>query len=61
MAGSYKMLVGPDGKFTFELIEDMGDAHEACEECFELIRQLKARVKELEENAGRWQQTTPDD
>lgn len=40
MAGSYNHLVGEDGKFTFDLIENMGDAYEACEECFDIIKKL---------------------
>lgn len=37
MAGSYRHLVGRDGKFTFDLIDNLGDAYEACEECFDII------------------------
>lgn len=37
MAGSMNHLVDRDGRFTMEFIENMGDAHEALEECFDLI------------------------
>ena len=44
MAGSYNHLVGVNGEFTFEYIENLGDAHEACEDCFQLIKQLKTTI-----------------
>lgn len=37
MAGSLSHIVDDDGTFTMELIENLGDAHEALEECFQLI------------------------
>ena len=38
MAGSYDHLRNDDtGAFRFDLIENLGDAHEACEECFYII------------------------
>jgi hypothetical protein len=37
MAGSLKHIVAPDGTFTMDTIENLGDAHEALEECFDLI------------------------
>lgn len=40
MAGSYAHLVAEDGAFQFDLIENLGDAHEACEECFDIIHTL---------------------
>jgi hypothetical protein len=40
MAGSLNHIIDDDGSFTFELIENMGDAHEACEECFDIIAAL---------------------
>ena len=40
MAGSLNHLVGADGKFTMDLIENLGDAHEALEECFRPIHYL---------------------
>ncbi len=42
MAGSYNHLVAEDGSFSMELIENMGDAHEALEECFEIITSARA-------------------
>lgn len=40
MAGSLNHLVTEDGAFTFDLIDNLGDAHEACEECFDIIAHL---------------------
>lgn len=38
MAGSLSHIVKKDGTFWMDLIENMGDAHEALEECFHVIR-----------------------
>jgi DNA-binding FadR family transcriptional regulator len=40
MAGSLGHLVTDDGGFSFALIENLGDAHEACEECYDIIAVL---------------------
>ena len=40
MAGSLDHIVGDDGRFRMDLIENLGDAHEALEECFHIIRHL---------------------
>jgi hypothetical protein len=40
MAGSYGHIRGEDGKFTMDGIENIGDAHEALEECFHMIEFL---------------------
>ena len=40
MAGSLSHITGKDGEFCFDLIENMGDAHEALAECFYIIREL---------------------
>jgi hypothetical protein len=41
MAGSYSHLRDAQtGQFRFDLIENLGDAYEACEECFFLIAYL---------------------
>lgn len=40
MAGSLNHIVDKDGGFTMDLIENLGDAHEALEECFVLIYEL---------------------
>lgn len=40
MAGSLSHIIDADGRFTMELIDNMGDAHEALEECFALILEL---------------------
>lgn len=37
MAGSLNHIVAEDGSFTMDLIESMGDAHEALEECHAII------------------------
>ncbi|NJM10588.1 MAG: hypothetical protein HC889_00545 [Synechococcaceae cyanobacterium SM1_2_3] len=40
MAGSLNHIVGVDGRFTMDTIENLGDAHEALEECFAIIYHL---------------------
>lgn len=40
MAGSLNHMVDKKGRFSFELIENMGDAYQACEECFDIIAHL---------------------
>ncbi len=40
MAGSFDHCDKDDGTFCFDLIENMGDAHEACEEMHWLVRRL---------------------
>jgi hypothetical protein len=40
MAGSLNHIVGDDGRFSMDTIENMGDAHEALEECFDFIHAL---------------------
>jgi hypothetical protein len=40
MAGSYNHCTTDDGSFTFDLIDNLGDAHEACEEMHAMIRYL---------------------
>lgn len=41
MAGSLNHIVDEDtGKFTMKNIENLGDAQEALEECYEIIRTL---------------------
>ena len=37
MAGSFRHLVAEDGSFTMDLIENLGDANEALEECYDMI------------------------
>jgi len=57
MAGSYRMLIDDDGRFTMDLIDNLGDAAEALEECVTIIaryendetpyrRELKLRVRQ---------------
>ena len=52
MAGSYAHIVADDGTFTMELIDNMGDAHEALEECFAMIANLRRLVAELQYTKG---------
>lgn len=41
MAGSYRHITNPDGTFRgTELLDNLGDAHEALEECYEMIQYL---------------------
>lgn len=41
MAGSYKHIVNPDGSFRgTDLIDNLGDAYEALEECHLMIEHL---------------------
>jgi hypothetical protein len=40
MAGSLRHIIGSDGKLTMELIDNLGDAYEALEECYALIIEL---------------------
>ena len=41
MAGSYQHIVNGDGSFRgTELLENLGDAYEALEECYEMIQWL---------------------
>jgi hypothetical protein len=37
MAGSLSHITSGQGEFTMDLIDNMGDAHEALEECFGVI------------------------
>lgn len=46
MAGSLNHIVGKDGRFRMEGIENLGDAHEALDECFKIIRELTGGKKE---------------
>ena len=41
MAGSLMHIVDDEtGKFRMDLIENLGDAHEALEECFQIIHAM---------------------
>jgi ABC-type cobalamin transport system ATPase subunit len=40
MAGSFNHILNSDGEFTMDFIENIGDAHEALEECYKLIVEL---------------------
>ena len=43
MAGSLNHIIDENGAFTMSTIENMGDAHEALEECFDIIAALIER------------------
>jgi hypothetical protein len=54
MAGSLSHIVDDDtGRFTMDLLDNMGDAHEALEECFALIHALTGGDKEVINNRCR--------
>lgn len=40
MAGSLNHIIDTDGRFTMDRIENLGDAHEALKECFNIIAHL---------------------
>ncbi len=56
MAGSLNHIVDDNGRFTMDTIEHLGDAHEALEECFNVIGELSnwnaAAVNTLLEHLG---------
>ena len=45
MAGSYLHICDVDGSFSMELIENMGDAHEALEDCHSIIKDTLETLK----------------
>lgn len=46
MAGSYQHCRKDDGTFQFDLIENMGDAYEACEMLFFMVGYLADQSRE---------------
>ena len=52
MAGSLSHLTDKNGEFCFELIDNLGDAEEACEECFNRIRELKVEKEKIRDYLG---------
>lgn len=47
MAGSLNHIVDENtGKFSMDLIDNLGDAHEALHECFEIIRTMTGGDKD---------------
>lgn len=46
MAGSYDHICDDDGSFRMDLIENMGDAHEALEECHGIIGRQRGALNE---------------
>lgn len=56
MAGSYRHITNDDGSFRgIDLIDDLGDAYEALEECYLMIQFLtggdKAKIDEAHARA----------
>ncbi len=46
MAGSYKHIINDDGSFRgVDLLDDLGDAYEALEECFDMLKFLSGGDK----------------
>lgn len=58
MAGSYGHCEADNGSFRFDLIENMGDAHEACFAMYHIIRIItkgdRAAVKAAEDKFYAW-------
>ena len=50
MAGSINHTVANDGSFTTELLDNMGDVHEALEEYFYAVREAKQLIEKLQED-----------
>lgn len=49
MAGSLAHIVTDDGEFTMDLIENLGDAHEALEECLAVVKGVLGYFGEVQE------------
>jgi len=47
MAGSRDHLLDEEGEFTFRYIENMGDAEEACRDCFNIILEQRKQIEKL--------------
>ena len=47
MAGSLSHITSGNGEFQMDLIENLGDAHEALEECFHIIQVLAGKDCEV--------------
>jgi len=57
MAGSLFHLIDEEtGEFRFDLIENMGDAQEACVNCVEIIKKIETNAKKAEEELGQLEQ-----
>lgn len=46
MAGSLAHIVSENGTFRMDLIENLGDAHEALDECFKIIFEISGGKRE---------------
>ena len=53
MAGSLNHIVDDNGNFTFDTIENLRDAHEMAEQCFNLICYLSGGDRRKVANACR--------
>lgn len=64
MAGSLSHITDDDGKFRIELIENLGDAEEALEECHQIIayllRALENGTEVLDKVCGQLSFPSPD-
>jgi len=47
MAGSFNHLVGEDERFTVDTIDNLGDAIEALEECWQIIHRLSSGDEQM--------------
>lgn len=48
MAGSYRHITNNSNEFIgIDLIENLGDAHEALEECYQIIKELGGTKKKI--------------
>lgn len=57
MAGSLSHLIDEEtGEFRFDLIENMGDAYEACEDCVTIIKNIHADAKKAKEELEQLEQ-----
>ena len=54
MAGSFAHIVDVGGKFRTDLIENLGDAFEALEECYEIIRVFSDGKKDMINDVCSW-------
>ena len=50
MAGSLSHITDENGQFTFDRVDNMGDAWETCEECFNDIKKLEAEKKAISDD-----------
>jgi len=58
MAGSYEHLLGKTGKFTMDNIENLGDAHEALQHCYFIIKFLEKSNLSIKQASKKYFKTT---